>query len=107
MTDTRRLPRPTTTAWEWQLRGACRGVDSAYFFNPEGERGPARRRRDASAKVVCAGCPVMMQCRRHALSVREPYGIWGGLSRRERDGILKNSCELAAAVTRPEPPPVE
>jgi hypothetical protein len=57
--------------------------------------------------VVCGGCPVLSQCRKHALSVREPYGIWGGLSRRERDGILKSSCDLAAAVTRPEPPPTE
>jgi WhiB family redox-sensing transcriptional regulator len=102
MTDTRRLPRPTTAAWDWQLRAACRGVDSTRFFNPEGERGPARQRRDASAKAVCAGCPVLMQCRGHALSVREPYGIWGGLSPHERDGILRSNFDLAVVATRPE-----
>jgi WhiB family redox-sensing transcriptional regulator len=96
MTDTHRLPRPTTAAWDWQLHGACRGMNSTYFFNPEGERGPARERRDANAKVVCRGCPVLAQCRKHALNVREPYGIWGGLSPRERDGILKSGACLAS-----------
>lgn len=105
MTDTRRLPGPIEAAWDWQLRGACRGMDSVYFFNPEGERGPARERRDFNAKMVCGRCPVLTQCRKHALKVREPYGIWGGLSPRERDGILKGDFELAAAVSRPEPPP--
>ena len=98
MTDTRRLPRPTAAAWDWQLRGACRGMDSTYFFNPDGERGPARQRRDVKAKLVCGRCPVLMQCRAHALKVREPYGVWGGLSPSERDGIRKR--ELAVAATQ-------
>ena len=50
----------------------------------EGERGPARRERDAAAKATCAACPVLEQCRRHALSVREPYGVWGGMTEDER-----------------------
>ena len=104
MTNTRRLPKPTAAAWDWQLDGACRGMDSVYFFNPDGERGPARERRDINAKMVCSGCPVLMQCRKHALRVREPYGIWGGLSPRERDGILKGDFELAAVAIGAEPP---
>jgi WhiB family redox-sensing transcriptional regulator len=55
------------------------------FFHPEGERGPARRRRDDAAKAVCATCPVLRQCREHALTVREPYGVWGGMTEQERE----------------------
>ena len=88
MADTRRLPKPSSDVWEWQLKGACRGMDSAFFFHPEGERGPARASREARAKAVCQRCPVIEECRRHALAVQEPYGIWGGLSESERDRLL-------------------
>jgi WhiB family redox-sensing transcriptional regulator len=64
-------------------------MDSAFFFHPEGERGPARAHREARAKGVCRGCPVLEQCRLHALSAQEPYGVWGGLSESERDQIIR------------------
>ncbi|MEX2289428.1 MAG: WhiB family transcriptional regulator [Mycobacteriales bacterium] len=85
MTDISRLPAPQVEVWEWQLKGACRGHDPSLFFHPEGERGPRRAGREAAAKAVCAGCPVLLACRTHALSVREPYGIWGGMSEHDRE----------------------
>ena len=88
MADIRRLPGPNSELWDWQLEGACRGNDSSLFFHPEGERGPARSGREARAKQICAGCPVVEPCRAHALSVREPYGVWGGMSEAERDEEL-------------------
>ncbi len=88
MADIRRLPSPNAEAWEWQLMGACRGVDEELFFHPENERGAARSRREAAAKAVCRSCPVMVRCRQHAMSVREPYGIWGGLSETEREAMV-------------------
>ena len=63
MTDISRLPGPQSDLWEWQLHGACRGKDTELFFHPEGERGPRRANREASAKAVCATCPVLLQCR--------------------------------------------
>jgi WhiB family redox-sensing transcriptional regulator len=90
MADTRRLPGPNADVWDWQMTGSCRGMDSAFFFHPDGERGPARARREARAKAVCLACPVLEMCRRHALAVQEPYGIWGGLSESERDNIIKS-----------------
>jgi WhiB family redox-sensing transcriptional regulator len=74
--------------WEWQLQGACREADPTLFFHPESERGAARRNRDAAAKEVCATCPVLAECRTHALTTREPYGVWGGMSEDERAAIF-------------------
>ena len=90
MADTRRLPVPVTEVWEWQVRGACRGMDSALLVHPEGERGPANANRESRAKQDCQRCPVLDQCRRHALAVHEPYGVWGGLSESERDVIVRD-----------------
>jgi WhiB family redox-sensing transcriptional regulator len=92
MADTRRLPGPNADLWDWQLHAACRGMSSSYFFHPEGERGPARARREAKAKALCSRCPALLECRRHALRVHEPYGIWGGLSESERQQILAASA---------------
>ena len=94
MADTRRLPGPNADLWDWQLQAACRGMSSSYFFHPEGERGPARAGREAKAKAVCSICPAMIACRRHALQVHEPYGIWGGLSETERQQMLTGAVAL-------------
>ena len=88
MAEISRLPKPVADAWQWQQSGACRDLPSEMFFHPDGERGPSRRNRENSAKAVCATCPVLQRCRTHALSVQEPYGIWGGLSEDERLAIL-------------------
>ena len=68
----------------WQLRGACRRADPDLFFHPDGERGEARDVRDAAAKQICATCPVLQQCREHALTTPEATGVWGGMSEAER-----------------------
>ncbi len=84
MADFSRLPGPNADLWDWQLRGLCRGKDSSLFFNPEGERGAARTSREAAAKEICMNCPVLISCAEHALKVREPYGVWGGMTEDER-----------------------
>jgi WhiB family redox-sensing transcriptional regulator len=97
MAEISRLPGPNADLWDWQLRGACRQADPDVFFHPEGERGPSRRNRDAAAKQVCATCPVIAQCAAHALKVREPYGVWGGLSEDEREAIYASGRYSAAS----------
>lgn len=87
MTDVSRLPGPNADFWDWQMKGSCRGLDSAAFFHPEGERGPRREARERAAKAICAQCPVIVQCAAHALKVREPYGVWGGLTEDEREAL--------------------
>lgn len=91
MADFSRLPGPNADLWDWQLVAACRGVDSSLFFHPEGERGAARSAREASAKEVCMRCPVRAECATHALAVREPYGVWGGLTEDEREAMMGRS----------------
>ena len=91
MADFSRLPGPNADLWDWQLVAACRGVDSSLFFHPEGERGAARSAREAAAKEVCMRCPVRAECATHALAVREPYGVWGGLTEDEREAMMGRS----------------
>ena len=97
MADVRRLPGPNADVWDWQLEGLCRGVDSSFFFHPDGERGPARANREARAKAMCARCPVLQQCRTHALAVQEPYGIWGGMSETERESAVRTANRRIAS----------
>lgn len=85
MADFSRLPGPNADLWDWQLRGLCRGKDSSLFFHPEGERGAARTSRETAAKEICMNCPVQIPCADHALKVREPYGVWGGMTEEERE----------------------
>lgn len=82
-------PRPIAALWDWQESAACRGIDSARFFSPTGERGEARRRREQLARAICAECPVQKECARFALSIGEEYGIWGGTTDRERISMLR------------------
>ncbi len=95
MSDVSRLPGPADYAWQWQRYGACRGMDSAVFYHPDGERNPSRARRTARAKEVCARCPVMTVCREFALRTHEPFGVWGGLSEAERRLIIDGHAAVS------------
>jgi len=97
VTEISRLPGPVMDLWEWQFDGACRDEDETLFFHPEGERGSARRRRAAAAKAICATCPVIKQCREQSLTVREPYGVWGGLSEDERRALKRREARVRRA----------
>ena len=69
----------------WHLNAACRGPESALFFPPTlPERREERELREARAKAICAQCDVRQDCLEFALRVREPHGIWGGLTEAER-----------------------
>ena len=90
--------------WSWRLRAACRHVDSGIFYSPDGERGPERDAREARAKAICARCPVIGPCAAYAIQHDERYGVWGGLSERERAALrLQRHRALAAMVARTDP----
>jgi WhiB family redox-sensing transcriptional regulator len=93
MVNVKRLPLPLMDVYEWQYAGACHGVDPSVFFSPEAERGAKRERREQAAKQLCFRCPVIDQCREHALQVQEPYGVWGGLSESERAALVGHGTQ--------------
>ena len=97
MLQPQQLPGPNADTWDWQLQGLCRGVESSVFFHPDGERGRARTQREMRAKQMCRQCPVITQCRTHALTVGEPCGIWGGWSEAERELLLKRGIGRRSA----------
>ena len=69
-------------ASRWQERANCLGVDPDLFFP---ERGASTR----EAKGVCKGCEVRNECLEYALAHGEKFGIWGGLSERERRRVRR------------------
>ena len=97
MADLRRLSGPRADEWTWQIFGSCRGMDVEVFFHSPNERGPIRAEREAFAKKVCSTCPVREACLRHALSVEESYGIWGGTSESERAAVIRARHRSRAA----------
>jgi WhiB family redox-sensing transcriptional regulator len=78
-----RLPPPTEDAWNWQLRASCLGHPLEVFFPDDHARSSLRRREDA-AKRICLQCPVVAECRDHALRTPEHHGIWGAMTAQER-----------------------
>ena len=73
----------------WQLKAACRGAESHLFFAPNHfERKDEKDDREARAKQICGECSVIGACRNYAVAIREPHGIWGGLTETERRAIL-------------------
>ncbi|MBA3361950.1 MAG: WhiB family transcriptional regulator [Acidimicrobiia bacterium] len=70
---------------DWQLKALCRGNHAHLFFPPSTfERKDERERREERAKAICQVCPVCGPCSDYALDIREPFGIWGGLTELER-----------------------
>jgi WhiB family redox-sensing transcriptional regulator len=74
------LPRWSQQDW---MRGAACAGRTELFFPPAGERPQARVRREATARTLCANCPVADPCRVYARVHRE-HGFWGGESEDER-----------------------
>jgi WhiB family redox-sensing transcriptional regulator len=66
----------------WQERANCLGVDPDLFF-------PERGASTKEAKAVCHGCEVQQECLEYALRHGEKFGIWGGMSERERRRIRR------------------
>lgn len=85
------LPGPNSDFWDWQMHGVCRGVDSSVFFHPTGSAAAPAPSASGARRSCAARAPFLAQCRSHAISVAEPYGIWGGLSESERAALAAKS----------------
>lgn len=75
----------------WQAEANCLGVDPDLFF-------PERGASTKEAKGVCRGCVVREDCLEYALANGEKFGIWGGLSERERRRIRRQRALARAAA---------
>ncbi len=67
---------------EWQETARCRGVDPEQFF----VRGSAQSRK---AVRLCGRCPVKDPCLQYAIDNHIDYGIWGGLTERQRRAFVR------------------
>lgn len=75
---------------EWRESAACLPHPAELFFGMDDNESAAdRRAREDEAKSICAGCVVRAECLEYALTMREPYGIWGGLTELERKARLR------------------
>lgn len=69
---------------QWQSEALCAQTDPEAFFP---EKGGSTR----EAKKICASCEVKAQCLEYALKNDERFGIWGGLSERERRKLKRQA----------------
>ncbi|ORW48789.1 WhiB family transcriptional regulator [Mycobacterium paraense] len=72
----------------WVTKALCRETDPEELF----VRGAAQRR----AAVICRHCPVMQQCAAEALDNKVEFGIWGGMTERQRRALLKQHPEVVS-----------
>jgi WhiB family redox-sensing transcriptional regulator len=75
---------------EWQQQALCAQTDPESFFPEKG--GSVRE-----AKRICAGCEVRAECLEYALAQDERFGIWGGLSERERRPLRRGTTSRQGA----------
>ena len=68
----------------WQERALCAETDPEAFFP---EKGGSTR----EAKKICTGCEVRNDCLEYVLANDERFGIWGGLSERERRRLRRRA----------------
>lgn len=66
------------------LHANCLGRTELFFAPDESESRADRRFRESQAKSVCQECIVRGECLSEALASEELFGIWGGLTERER-----------------------
>ncbi|APE18004.1 MULTISPECIES: WhiB family transcriptional regulator [Mycolicibacterium] len=72
----------------WVSQALCRSTDPDELF----VRGAAQRK----AAVICRHCPVMAECGADALDNRVEFGVWGGMTERQRRALLKQHPEVVS-----------
>ena len=69
----------------WEAEAACRGMDPSIFF-------PVNEEDALDAIAVCGACPVRDECLSWALETRERFGVWGGMTEKQRRSMLRRSA---------------
>lgn len=73
---------------DWASRGLCREGDPDALF----VQGAQQNR----AKLICRGCPVRTECLADALDDRIEFGVWGGMTERERRALLRRRPDVTS-----------
>ena len=73
---------------DWTARAACRSTEPDTLF----VQGAAQNR----AKTICFGCPVRTECLADALDNRIEFGVWGGMTERERRALLRRRPDVTS-----------
>lgn len=77
---------PLSVDANWRYLAECRDRSLSLFF-------PVTKRAEQAGKKICQRCPVQEQC----FAVAEPYGTWGGTTRKDRARISRKVREQRAA----------
>jgi WhiB family redox-sensing transcriptional regulator len=79
-----------SAAWsrDWSRAGACQNGDPDKLF----VQGAAQNR----AKAVCQGCPVRTECLADSLDNKVEFGVWGGMTERERRALLRRRPNVSS-----------
>lgn len=77
-------------AWneDWPTQASCREDHPDALF----VQGAAQQQ----AKTVCFRCPVRAECLAHALDTQTQFGVWGGMTERERRQLLRNRPDVTS-----------
>ena len=73
---------------DWPSLAACRSGDPDALFVQGAEQNVAKR--------ICRGCPVRYECLADALDNRIEFGVWGGMTERERRALLRRHPKVAS-----------
>jgi WhiB family redox-sensing transcriptional regulator len=73
---------------DWAAAAACRAGDPDALFVQGAEQNVAKK--------VCKGCPVRMECLADALDNRVEFGVWGGMTERERRALLRKHPDVTS-----------
>ena len=76
------LPVPITEERPWVVFSACRDKDEALFF-------PETPGAERQALAICATCPVSIECLEYALEADIRFGIWGGMTEKQRRRLAR------------------
>ena len=77
-----------TLRLDWASQGSCLGRHPDDLF----VSGAAQQ----TAKIVCQRCPVIAECLAEALDNRTEFGVWGGMTERERRALLRQNPHITS-----------